>query len=287
MMLSMNDAIFIDDSGSKLWETPYTQDFIDRPPVRNDDNRNFWMKNYFVLAGLYVDSDTISRLNPIINAKKIEVFGTKYVEIHSSDIRNPHRRRKNYIEKYGIDDNDLKKFIDDFWYPIIADNPQMKIQSVVLDKRYFKNRRNLSPLVMATQALLDRIELGPNNTSLIIFDQMEDVLKSERGAQGDILKVANHEINLHAFFEKYSYASISFEKSKNSNFLQIADSIAYNIFRQFVDYGDEWDGSDAIGDMYTYFEKTYNNFYCREGDNQPKGVGISKLPDPNSFRRRK
>jgi len=278
----MKDTIFIDDSGSKLWDTPYVSDFVRRPPIRNSENRYFWMNNYFVLAGIYVDINTISKLNPIINNKKKEVFGTKYVEIHSSDIRNPNKRRKKYIDQYGISEDDLRTFIEKFWYPLIADNPQMKIQAIVLDKRYYKNRQNRSPLMIATQAMFDRIELGPNKSSLLIFDQMEETLKSEKHEQGDILKIANHEINLHAFFRKYSHASIRFEKSSASNFLQIADTVAYNILRQFVDYGDKWDGSDTIEEMYPYFKMIYNNFYCREGRKQPKSVGIIKLPDPKS-----
>jgi hypothetical protein len=141
--------------------------------------------------------------------------------------------------------------------------------------------------VIATQALFDRIELGPNKSSFIIFDQMEDALKSEKREQGDILKVANHEIDLHAFFDKYSHAFIDFERSQNSNFLQVADTVAYNILRQFVDHGDEWDGSDTINKMYPYFKKIYGNFYRKEWRDNPKGIGVTKIPDANSFLRRR
>jgi hypothetical protein len=287
MMPAMNDIIFIDDSGSKLWDTPFAQEFIDRPPVRSNRNRNFWLKNYFVLAGIYVDGVTVSRLNPAINIRKHEVFGTKYVEIRSSDLRNPYQQRKKYLEKYGMTQEALRLFIDDFWYPIITGNPEIRIQAVVLDKRYFKNRRDKSPLTIATQALLDRIELGPHKTSRIIFDQMDEDVRSTRGGQGEILKVANHEIDLDAFFKRYSHASIGFEKSKSSNFLQIADTVAYNILRQFIDYGDTWAGSDIIDKMYPYFEKIYANFYTLEGKDNPKGVGITKVPDENSFKRQR
>jgi hypothetical protein len=285
MMPQMNDTIFIDDSGSKLWDVPYAREFVDRPPVRNDNNRSYWMKNYFVLAGVYVDSDTISSLNPLINNKKHEVFGTKHVEIHSSDLRNPYQRRKKYLDRFDIAEATLSEFIDGFWYPMVVENPQIKIQCVVLDKRYYSHRLGRSPLAITAQALFDRIELGPNRASLILFDQMEESLRSEVREQGEILKVASHEIDLGAFFEKYSHASIGFEKSKNSNFFQIADTVAYNILRQFVDYGDQWDGSPEIEDRYPYFERIYANFYCRKGRSNPKGVGISKLPDENSLRR--
>jgi len=116
---------------------------------------------------------------------------------------------------------------------------------------------------------------------------LEEDISSEKREQGDILKVSSHEIDLHVFFNKYSHADISFLKSSFSNFLQIADTVAYNIFRQFVDHGDKWDGSDKIEKMYPYFEKIYSNFYCIEGQNNPKGIGITKIPDANSFLRRK
>ena len=148
-------------------------------------------------------------------------------------------------------------------------------------------QRQRSLLVIATQALFDRIELGPNKASIIRFDQMEDAVKSEKRTHGEILKVASHEIDLKGFFERYSHASIDFEKSKDSNFLQIADTVAYNILRQFVDYGDKWERTDTIEEMYPYFERIFGNFYCKDGLSNPKGIGVSKIPDANSFLRRK
>jgi len=40
--------LFVDDSGSKDWETPYSREFINSPPVRNEQNLNFWRRNYFI-----------------------------------------------------------------------------------------------------------------------------------------------------------------------------------------------------------------------------------------------
>jgi hypothetical protein len=279
--------IFIDDSGSKQWDTPYARDFVEHPPARNNNNRNFWEKNYFVLAGVYIDSETIARLNPLINDKKREVFGTKYVEIHSTWLRNPHQRRKQYLDKFGVTEDTLKDFIENFWYPLLENHPQIKIQAVVLDKRYFKYQRTSTPLEIATQALFDRIELRPDKTSRIVFDQMEAEVKSTKYEQGTILRIANHEIDLGAFFNHYSHTAISFEESGISNFLQLADVSAYNILRQFVDHGDKWDAPAPSNEMYPYFKRIYANFYCRDGSSVPEGVGITKLPDPNAFLRRK
>lgn len=52
----MRNFLFIDDSGSKDWDTPYSFEFTYKPPTRTEQNINFWEKNYFVLAGLQIKS---------------------------------------------------------------------------------------------------------------------------------------------------------------------------------------------------------------------------------------
>ena len=89
-----NNFLFIDDSGSKDWETPYSDDFKKSPPIRNEANLNFWRRNYFVLAGLHISANDLKKLNPEINKAKIKCFGTKHVEIKSDWLRNPDQRKK-------------------------------------------------------------------------------------------------------------------------------------------------------------------------------------------------
>ena len=138
----MKHFFFIDDSGSKNWDTPYSKDFVVNPPKRSKENLNFWRHNYFALSGVHIDGETIAQLNPIINAEKIKYFGTKHVEIKSEWFRNPHQRRKQYLEKFDITEKKLTEFMEIFWYPLIQENfENIKIQSFVIDKRYFGGRR--------------------------------------------------------------------------------------------------------------------------------------------------
>ncbi len=110
------------------------------------------------------------------------------------------------------------------------------------------------------------------------FDQMESRIHSEKNEQGEILKTSNKEINLGSFHKKYTHAKPGFEKSKNSNFLQLADIIAYNVWRQFVNYGDWWDEEEEREmKMYPYFQKIIPNFYHKDG--RISGIGIIKVPD--------
>lgn len=289
-MYSMANFLFIDDSGSKQWDTPYSKDFVEHPPARTTQNRNFWEKNYFVLAGLHINSDTMAVLNPLINAEKERVFGTKFVELHSTNLRNKYRQRKDYLEKFNISADDLRDFIENFWYPIF-EQYDMQLISIIIDKRYYKNPRHegKTPLEIAVEALFDRTELHPHNDCNIIFDQMDSQIKSTKRDQGKILHISNTQINLDdgKFANKYHHTSARFEQSATSNFLQLADMVAYNVWRQFVDYGDEWDKHSPNFDehrklpSYSYFDKISSKFY-HNPKGRVNGFGIVKLPDPNN-----
>ena len=283
----MENYLFIDDSGSKHWETPYSAEFVDSPPARTSQNLNFWRGNYLVLAGLYIDSQVMKELNERIDKEKEKVFGTKYVEIHSADLRSPFKRRKKYIDKFDITEESLKYFIEDFWYPLY-DQYDLQLIAIVLDKRYYKNVRHegKSPLDVAAEGLFESTELHPKRGCRIIFDQMDSQIKSSKREQGRILQIANTKISLDdgKYENKYHHTSIGFDNSARSNFLQMVDLVAYNVWRQFVEYGDEWDIHAPQGEhrklpTYQYFERISKNFYHRE-DGKINGYGIVKLPDP-------
>lgn len=289
-MKVMANFLFIDDSGSKQWDIPYSRDFVDNPPARTPQNLDFWRKNYFVLAGLHIDTDTMALLNPIINQKKEQFFGTKHVELHSVNLRNQHKAKKEYLDKFNIPLDSLRSFVDDFWYPIFLQY-ELQLIAIIIDKRYYKNPRHegKTPLEIAVEALFDRTELHPHSDCRIIFDQMDSQIRSTKRDQGKILRISSTKINLNdgKFEDKYHHVSVGFEKSANSNFLQLADMVAYNVWRQFVDYGNEWDNHSPNYDehhklpTYSYFERISRSFYC-DNKNKVNGFGIVKLPDPNN-----
>jgi hypothetical protein len=130
----------------------------------------------------------------------------------------------------------------------------------------------------APTVLFDRVELHPHARCEIVFDQLEADIKSERHSQGMVLKISRKELELHSFMQKYSHTGIRFENSISSNFLQLADTAAYNVYRQFVQHGDSWEETD--GDVlkeYAYFSRISKNFYCVNG--RVAGYGIVKIPD--------
>ena len=281
--------LFIDDSGSKNWDTPFAQDFVDNPPARTGQNLDFWRKNYFVLGGFHIDTTAMAELDKRINDKKEEIFGTKYVEIHSTALRSPKNREKEYIDKFGVSEDALRSFVEDFWYPLF-DEGKMQLIAIVVDKRYYKKLRpTRGALEIAVETLFDRNDLHPDRECTVIFDQMEDEIRSRRRDQGKVFRIADTKIDLGdgKFANKYHHVSLSFEKSEKSNFLQLADMVAYNVWRQFVDFGDEWDKhcysqpeKHRKLKTYGYFERISNQFLHSNDDGRVNGYGIIKLPDP-------
>ena len=58
--------VYIDDSGSKDYEDPYTRDFIENPPD-TDRYLNYWRKNYFVLTAVRIPQTSLKTINQEIN----------------------------------------------------------------------------------------------------------------------------------------------------------------------------------------------------------------------------
>lgn len=112
---------------------------------------------------------------------------------------------------------------------------------------------------------------------------MDADIKSEKHNQGTVLKISRKELNLNSFKKKYSHTGIRFEKSLISNFLQLADTTAYNVYRQFVQHGDSWEGADGNTlKEYAFFSRITKNLYCVNGC--VAGYGVVKIPDTKKKR---
>ena len=92
------------------------------------------------------------------------------------------------------------------------------VQAFVLDKRFFAGRRSrFSPLALLSQVVFDRLVMAyPIDGCVVVFDQMENSIKSTKNDHGEIIKISNQEINPSPFYSKYSHSEVRFEKSSNS-----------------------------------------------------------------------
>lgn len=280
--------VFIDESGKKEYITPYSKDFIDNPPVF-EKYEDFWRDNYFVLCGVRVKQDDLKIINPKINKLKKDYFKTHKVEVKSDWLRNPHQRKKRYLKPFNIAAEKLNEFGEKFVDLIEEHNEQLKIIAVVFDKRYYGDaKRQISegnPLLKSTQILFERLQYA-GNYHIVIFDQMESCLKLTIGQHDKILSVYRENIGMEKIYvDEYDKISdIKFMRSCHENFLQIADICAYNIFRQFVEFGREWSGKSVkdgrrIMKTYPYFDKIRCNFFYHPLNKQVRGYGLTCIPD--------
>lgn len=281
--------IFIDESGKKEYITPYSRDFVNNPPLFKQ-YEDFWRDNYFVLCGIRIKQDDLGSINSEINELKKSFFGTHKVEVKSDWLRNPHQRKKHYLDPFKIPIKKLDEFGEKFIDIITDHKRQLKIIAVVFDKRYYGDAKRQTPegtpLLKTTQVLFERVQFA-GNYNLLVFDQMESSLKLTAGQHGKILNVFQKNEGMQKIYvEKYDRISdIRFMRSENENFLQVADVCAYNIFRQFVQFGREWAGETRAKNgkgkmqLYPYFDRIRCNFYYHLRTKQVRGYGLVCIPD--------
>jgi len=281
--------VFIDDSGKKEYKNPYSKDFIDNPPPL-EKYEDFWRDNYFVLCGIRVKQDDLKVINSKINKLKKEYFGTHKIEIKSDWLRNPHRRKKHYLIPFSVSVERLNEFGEKFIDLIGEHKEQIKLMAVVFDKRFYGDAKRQKsegiPLLKTAQVLFERLQYV-GNYHIVIFDQMESSLKLSVGQHDKILNVfqKNHGMEKIYVDEYDKITDIKFMQSCNENFLQVADICAYNIFRQFVEFGREWAGQRKSRDgkivmnTYSYFDRVRCNFLYNPLNRQVRGVGLTCVPD--------
>ncbi|MCX6790916.1 MAG: hypothetical protein NTV62_01835 [Candidatus Gribaldobacteria bacterium] len=280
--------VFIDDSGQKKYKNPCSKDFIENPPVFKE-YENFWRDNYFVLCGVRVKQDELGAINKSINKLKNYYFKTHKVEVKSDWLRNPHKRKKNYLEKFDITSEKLNKFGEKFIDIISENKEKLKIVAVVFDKRYYgdakRKKEEGSPLLKTTQLIFERIQYA-GGYHILVFDQMESSLKVTVGQHNKIINIFQKNAGMDKIFvDKYDRISdIKFMQSCEENFLQVADVRAYNIYRQFVEFGRDWCGKNqkdgkVFMETYSYFDRIRCNFLFNLTKKQARGVGLTCVPD--------
>ena len=281
--------VFIDESGKKEYKNPYSKDFISNPPPL-EKYEDFWRDNYFVLCGVRMKQEDLKVINPKINELKKEYFGTHEVEVKSDWLRNPHKRKKHYLIPFKVSAERLNEFGGKFIDLIGEYKEQLKLIAVVFDKRFYGDAKRQKsegiPLLKTAQMLFERLQYA-GNYHIVIFDQMESSLKLTIGHHDRILNVLQKNAGMEKIYvdEYDKITDIKFMQSCNENFLQVADVCAYNIFRQFVEFGREWAGQSksknrkVVMSTYPYFDRIRCNFLYNPWNRKVRGVGLTCVPD--------
>jgi hypothetical protein len=273
-MADPTHKLFIDDSGDK----DYTHDNRYGPV-------GVGPTPYFVFAGLVVSPLEASGIDQAMRTLKRHTFGVADVEIKANWLRIPKERKRRFLDKYNITEAELTTFTDALYE--ITNDAECRLLACVVNKaqvRAMYGERARHPPGIAYECLLQRVQremvTGGGRASLTI-DHMTGATQS--GNQ--------HRLNLerqHARLKKFGsdllrgvtfdrVEGLSFRDSKDDERLQLADLVAYGVYRQFVEHGPDWTEHSGPSKRYEYLDRLLPKF-CRSQSGRVLGYGIVKFP---------
>ncbi len=242
---------------------------------------------HFVLGAVAISDGDWREWNQKINAIKQECFGTTQVEWKSVNLRQPDKRRRFYLEPFGITPEKLTAGVEAM-FALINDAP-LTLFAAVVDKRQMMTQYTapVPATEMAYELLLERVAgflAHCDNTpcGIIIHDLIQESASSEARSHQKAI------VELHEKFQRRGrtdFASVEkiiegvhFLPTDQSNFLQVADLVAYNVYRQFSEHWEEWEEEPLSRvTKYGFFERLLPKFYNSEAG-AVKGYGIKKFP---------
>lgn len=266
-------GLYIDDSGTK----EYAEDAVGYTAGNT---------RYFVFGGLLIGRGEARNLAAEIKELKRGTFGSADVEIKSTWLRNPTQKRRRYLEPYALGEDDLAKFVDS-WYSVVLDT-EFQLVAGVVDKLQMQEDYGNPwyPPAIAYDMVLQRAqnELGGSScTFSVTIDDMSGATpkhnqyRDNLRRQHKLLRGSGSKLRAGLAFTTL-VGEVRFMNSAHSELIQVADIAAYNVFRQFQDYGDEW---EQVGlkklPTYEYFAKCLKRFR-HDGRGRIQGFGVAKMP---------
>jgi uncharacterized protein DUF3800 len=185
-------------------------------------------------------------------------------EVKSNWVRNPKERAKKSPFLNALNEADMTRLTECFFDQ--AQAHKTIIMATVIDKRHLLSYMDHEKLhKKAYEFLLERIEhyMAENHPKHLALTVMDDTSKELNRA------VAMK----HAFFQRSGNQNMRFRhiveypfftRSELSNGVQLADLLAYNVYRAFRDENFE----------YPYFARFWPNFYRRHGGTTLDGLKV-------------
>jgi len=239
---------------------------------------------YFVVAAVVVPLAEAEDLAVELAGLKRAYWGVTDVELKSNWIRQPGERQKHYLDPYGVSLADINSFVDGL-YRWICNSP-VKLLAGVVDKLLMQNRY-ISPHYpggVAYDMFLQRFQkflAKRHGTGDVHFDDPSG--KSPGGSTWRTLLQKQH-TRLKRFGCPYTQATfpnvedLAFVDSAKQPFVQVADVVAYNTFRQFRDHGADWEKAGAKSlPLYSHFAEVVPAFDTGPGG-EFSGFSVAKWP---------
>jgi hypothetical protein len=271
--------VYIDDSGTK--------EYADSPTAYSNRGGK---SRYFVFGGVLVQTEKAKALSSRIIDLKRMFFGTERIEIKANWLNFPEKRRAKYLNPFAMDEEFLDEFVELFYDAITTST--LTLFASVIDKIHMQETYKslwYTPAA-AYEILLQRIVqhiTTPRSISVIIDDMNGATPKGNQYRKN----LEAHHAKLLRFGSRLPpridfsplRPNLRFFDSAYSQILQVSDTVAYNVYRQFVLHGEAWEeakyGEDgkAFLPMYDQFERIAGKFY-RAANGRLQGFGLVKLP---------
>ncbi len=253
--------------------------YLDESGEREYESRG----KYFVLCALGLPIGEWRALNNDVLMLKNTYFRDSRVEIKSAWLRIPKEREKRYLSRYHITEDELNEFVGKLYDALLSYN--VTIMASVINKEQMKDqyKQPQSPSSLAYRLLFERIELFleqlPQSFGLILFDKITDLQVMKKGYEDLLTQQHLRYLEKGTEFVRVNriVEGLLFVPSHENNLLQLADLCSYNIYRQFVMYGDEWDAQHRFTQRYPYFERIESKLH-RSPEGNYTGYGIKKFP---------
>ena len=185
-------------------------------------------------------------------------------EVKSNWVRIPDERRRRSRFLHGLAADDLGRLVNSYFDQLASRNTV--IMASVVDKRFLHDGATHETLHMtAYEFLLERIQLHmrayhKRHRALIVMDDTDRALnRAVAMKHASLQRAGNQNMNFPAIVE-YPF----FTRSELSNGVQLADLLAYNVYRAFK--------NEDLG--YSYFEKMLGNFHRRPHGTELNGLKV-------------
>lgn len=263
----------MDDSGTREYD-----------PKRN--YRNSGKTLYFAYGGI-VEERAASLLIARLRELKQLVFTRTDIEIKSNWLRLPNERQRRYLAPTGVSAQQLDRFTDDY-YELLIQAPIQLIGAVVnkleVQEQY---SQPWYAFTIAYEILLQRaVQAVPSGSRLAVTVDDIGGKTPKRNYYKTLLKNHHASLKVHgsSLQPRIHFASLEstvrFALSQNSELIQAADQVAYNIYLQFRDHGPEWETPPHAGQplpIYPPFGRLAGKFRT-DAAGRIQGFGIAKFP---------
>lgn len=216
---------------------------------------------------------------------KRECFGTADVELKSNWLRIPTERTRRYLVPFGITADRLRQLTAEV--KTIMTSGDLTFVASAVDKpavlAKYSPEKAWYPSAIAYQFLLQRYEKHCARADAVGHLTIDDMSgSSPKHHQWRALLRAHHDLLKKdgCRITKMMFPHIAdrplFASSAQLHLLQLADLLAYNIFRQFREHGDVWDRTDVAKlPVYEPLQPLLPHFMLGE-DGTIQGWGIVK-----------